>query len=490
MPSLSSLTAAELAAQIASGQISSRQATQACLDAIDKLNPHLNAYNSVFHDRSLKQADTADAARKNGKTGLLNGVPIAIKDNMCSSFGRTTCSSKILQNFHAPYNATVVEKLEAAGAVILGKTNLDEFAMGSSTENSAFGPAKNPWNTSCVPGGSSGGAASACAARLGFGGLGSDTGGSIRQPASLCGIVGLKPTYGLVSRYGLVAFASSLDQIGPMTRSVEDAALFLQVIAGHDPHDSTSWPAPVPDYLTTLKSPIKPGLRIGLPKEFFDVEGSEPEVKAAVLKALDWYKSQDATLVDISLPYTQYGIAAYYIIAPAEASSNLARFDGIHYGHRTPKPQDLIDLYAASRGEGFGPEVKRRIMLGTYALSSEYDDRYYLMALKVRSLIKQDFDNAFQLCDLIAGPTSPTVAFPFGSKSDNLLAMYLCDVFTVTCNIAGIPAISLPCGLSSSNLPIGLQLLGPTFSEPLLLQTAHHYESAHNWVTRKPSVCA
>ena len=483
---LSDYSAREIRDQIAAGKLSSRDATQFTLDAIGKLNPELHAYNSVFVERALKQAEAFDA--KKG-SGLLAGVPISIKDNMCTDYGTTTCSSNMLKDFHAPYTATAVKKLEAAGAVILGKTNLDEFAMGSSTENSAFGPSKNPWNTKCVPGGSSGGAAAACSARLGFGGLGSDTGGSIRQPAALCGIVGLKPTYGLVSRYGLVAFASSLDQIGPMTLTVEDAAIFLQVIAGHDDKDSTSCPDGVPNYLEDLDKPIK-GLRIGLPKEYFDVEGMEPEVKAAVQKAIAWYKEQGATLVDISLPYTQYGIAAYYIIAPAEASSNLARYDGVHYGHRTARPEDLIDLYAASRGEGFGPEVKRRIMLGTYALSAGYADKFYLQALKVRALIKQDFDQAFEKCDVIAGPTSPTVAFEFGSKGDNPLAMYLCDVFTVTCNIAGIPGLSMPCGISSSGLPIGIQLLGPTFSEKTLLRTARQYEMAHEWAKKKPNVCA
>jgi aspartyl-tRNA(Asn)/glutamyl-tRNA(Gln) amidotransferase subunit A len=484
--SLANLSATELCGQLASGKVSSREATQFTLDAIARLNPTLNAYNASFAERALERADLADKQRGQG---LLAGVPISIKDNMCTPFGTTTCSSKMLKDFRAPYTATVVEKLEAAGAVILGKTNLDEFAMGSSTENSAFGPSKNPWNTRCVPGGSSGGAAAACAARMGFGGLGSDTGGSIRQPAALCGIVGLKPTYGLVSRYGLVAFASSLDQIGPMTLTVEDAARFLQVIAGPDGKDSTSWPEKVPDYLAELDTPVK-GLRIGLPKEFFDVEGMEPEVKASVLAAIDWYKQQGATLVDVSLPHTKYGIAAYYIIAPAEASSNLARYDGVHYGYRTPKPDDLFDLYAASRGEGFGPEVKRRIMLGTYALSAGYADKFYLQALKVRAKIKQDFDEAFQKCDVIAGPTSPTVAFEFGSKTDNPLQMYLCDVFTVTCNIAGIPGLSLPCGFSGSGLPIGLQLLGPTFSEQTLLRTARQYEKAHEWTKRRPQLCA
>ena len=484
---LGTMTARQVRDEIAAGRLSSEEATRFALDAIARLNGELHAYNCVFADRAMERAKAADAARAGGGRGLLLGLPMSIKDNMCTTFGTTTCSSKILENFHAPYNATVVEKLEAAGAVILGKTNLDEFAMGSSTENSAFGPTKNPWNTKCVPGGSSGGAAASCAARMGFGGIGSDTGGSIRQPASLCGIVGLKPTYGLVSRYGLVAFASSLDQIGPMTLTVEDAALILQVIAGHDPRDSTSWPDAVPDYQTELNTPLK-GLRIGLPKEYFDVEGMEPEVKAAVQKAVQWYKEAGATLVELSLPYTQYGIAAYYIIAPAEASSNLARYDGVHYGHRTARPEDLIDLYSASRGEGFGAEVKRRIMLGTYALSAGYADKFYLQALKVRALIKKDFDQAFEKCDVIAGPTSPTVAFEIGSKTDNPLQMYLCDVFTVTCNIAGIPGLSMPCGYSAAGLPIGVQLLGPTFSEQTLLRVARQYEAGHEWGKRKPSV--
>jgi len=485
---LNELTAASLARKIVAGEVSSVEATTAVLAGIDRLNPTLNAYNSVYHKRAMDRAAEVDAARKAGrKLGPLGGVPIALKDNMCTDWGTTTCSSKMLKDFHAPYNATIVEKLEAAGAVLLGKTNLDEFAMGSSTENSAFGPSKNPWNPACVPGGSSGGGAAAMAARLCFASLGSDTGGSIRQPASLCGIVGLKPTYGLVSRYGLVAFASSLDQIGPLTLTVEDAALVLNVIAGHDAKDSTSWPGERPDYLAGLDKPLA-GLRIGLPREYFEVEGIQPETRAAVQGAIDWYKANGATLVDVRLPHTKYGIAAYYVIAPAEASSNLARYDGVHYGHRTAKPTDLIDLYAASRAEGFGPEVKRRIMLGTYALSAGYADKFYLQALKVRALIKQDFDEAFKVCDMIVSPTSPTTAFKFGSKTDNPLEMYLCDVFTVTCNIAGIPGLSLPCGFSSDGLPIGIQLLGPTFSETTLLGAAHQYERGHGWNKRLPPI--
>jgi aspartyl-tRNA(Asn)/glutamyl-tRNA(Gln) amidotransferase subunit A len=486
---INELSAWEIRDKIKTGEFTASAAAQAALAAIEDKDQHLHAYNAVFAGRAMEQAQGIDQARAAGQSpGLLAGVPIAIKDNLCTTFGTTTCSSKMLENFHSPYDATVVKKLEQAGAVILGKTNLDEFAMGSSTENSAFGPTRNPWNTQRVPGGSSGGSAAATAARLCAAALGSDTGGSIRQPASLCGIVGLKPTYGLVSRYGLVAFASSLDQIGPMTRTVQDAALLLQVIAGHDPLDSTSWPEPVPDYLSELDQPLQ-GVRIGLPAEFSG-EGIEPEVSAAVARAVDFYRSQGATVVDVNLPHTQYGIAAYYVIAPAEASSNLSRYDGVHYGHRTARPEDLFDLYAASRAEGFGPEVQRRIMLGTYALSSGYYDAYYLRALRVRQLIKRDFDQAFEKCDFIACPTSPTVAFELGAKSGDPLQMYLCDVFTVTCNIAGIPGMNIPCGFSQAGLPIGLQILGPTFSEQRMLRLARMYEKHHDWHTRTPKIVA
>ena len=482
---INELSAVEVRNKFTAGEFTAVAAAQASLSAIALRDGQLHAYNAVFADRALRQAQAIDQAKAAGEPlGLLAGVPLAIKDNLCTTFGATTCSSKMLKNFRSPYDATVVKKLEQAGAVILGKTNLDEFAMGSSTENSAFGPSHNPWNTHCVPGGSSGGSAAATAARMCAASLGSDTGGSIRQPASLCGIVGLKPTYGLVSRYGLVAFASSLDQIGPMTRSVEDAALLLQVIAGHDPLDSTSWPQAVPDYLSDLDKPLQ-GVRIGLPAEFSG-EGIEPEVSSAIAKAVDFYRSQGAAVVSVHLPHTKYGIAAYYVIAPAEASSNLSRYDGVHYGHRTAKPENLFDLYAASRAEGFGPEVQRRIMLGTYALSSGYYDAYYLRALRVRQLIKRDFDQAFEKCDFIACPTSPTVAFELGAKSGDPLQMYLCDVFTVTCNIAGIPGMNIPCGFSNSGLPIGLQILGPTFSEQRMLRLARMYEKHHDWHTRKP----
>ncbi|HTV49105.1 MAG TPA: Asp-tRNA(Asn)/Glu-tRNA(Gln) amidotransferase subunit GatA [Phycisphaerae bacterium] len=484
---LTTLTARELRDKIATREVTSTEATAAVFDAITKFNPVLHAFNSTFHEQAMEQAKKIDNQIAAGKKlGPLAGVPVAIKDNICTTFGTTTCSSKMLENFRSPYDATVIEKLRAAGAVFVGKTNLDEFAMGSSTENSAFGPTHNPWNTKCVPGGSSGGSAAAMAAGLCFAALGSDTGGSIRQPASLCGIVGLKPTYGLVSRYGLVAFASSLDQIGPMTRTVGDAALVLQTIAGHDPLDSTSWPEPVEDYLSELDKPMET-VRIGLPAEFGG-EGTSAEVAAAIKNAVDFYAAQGAKIVPVNLPHTRYGIAAYYVIAPAEASSNLARYDGVHYGHRTANPEDLYDLYAASRAEGFGPEVQRRIMLGTYALSSGYYDAYYLRALKIRQLIKRDFDEAFKLCDFIVCPTSPTTAFEIGSKSGDPLQMYLCDVFTVTCNIAGIPGLNLPCGFSADGLPIGLQLLGPTFSEKRMLRLAHQYEKNHDWIKRRPKL--
>jgi aspartyl-tRNA(Asn)/glutamyl-tRNA(Gln) amidotransferase subunit A len=446
----------------------------------------LNAFNSVYPDRALELARAVDDGTRGGE---LAGVPIAIKDNLCTSFGTTTCSSKILANFRSPFDATVVKRLEAAGAIIVGKTNLDEFAMGSSTENSAMGPVRNPWDQTRVAGGSSGGSAAAVAAGLVPGALGSDTGGSIRQPAALCGIVGLKPTYGRVSRYGLVAFASSLDQVGPFARDVRDAALLLTVISGHDSKDSTSAAAPVPDYLSEIDRPVE-HLRIGVVREFAHAEGTDPQVSAAVDAAVKRYQALGAQLVDVPLPHTAYGIAAYYIIAPSEASSNLARYDGVHFGHRTNEPvRDIIELMSRSRAEGFGDEVKRRIMVGTYALSSGYYDAYYLRALKIRALIQRDFDAAFKRCDVIVCPTSPTPAFTVGEKSGDPLQMYLTDVFTVTCNIAGICGISIPCGFTSGPrpLPIGLQLLGPNFSEAQLLRAARMYEAATDWHTRRPS---
>ena len=472
--------------------ISAVELTKHLLSRIEKLEPRIGAYISVAADRALEQAKAVDDGKR---TGPLAGVPIALKDNLCTTFGTTTCASKMLANFTSPYDATVVKKLDDAGAVFLGKTNLDEFAMGSSTENSAFGVTRNPWDTSRVPGGSSGGSAAAVAAGTAIASLGSDTGGSIRQPAALCGIVGLKPTYGRVSRYGLVAFASSLDQIGPFGRTVADAAAMLNVISGHDTKDSTAVARDVPDYSAALDQPLK-DFRIGIAKEYELASGGgsgglDPQVKFAVDAAIAKYKDLGATIVDVSLPHAEYGIAAYYVIAPCEASSNLARYDGVHYGHRTKEHvNDIVELYSRSRAEGFGPEVQRRIMIGTYALSSGYYDAYYLSALRMRALIKRDFDQAFEKCDVILTPTSPTPAFKIGEKSTDPLAMYLVDVFTVTCNIAGIPGISIPAGFTAGQtpLPIGIQLLGPVFSEEKLLRAARMYESATDWHTRRPKL--
>jgi aspartyl-tRNA(Asn)/glutamyl-tRNA(Gln) amidotransferase subunit A len=481
-------TLAELRDAIAGKAVTATDAVRAYLDRIEALEPTIQAFNEVYADRAIERAAAVDRGQI---TGPLAGVPIALKDNMCTTFGRTTCASKILADFQSPYDGTVSLKLEAAGAIIIGKTNMDEFAMGSSTENSGTHPTRNPWDTDRVPGGSSGGSAAAMAADFAAGTLGSDTGGSIRQPAALCGVVGIKPTYGLISRFGLVAFASSLDQIGPFARSVEDAALLLNVIAGHDPHDSTSAPesvsGPLPDYAAGLDEPID-GLKIGIARQYMG-EGNVPEVQAMMDEALAVYKDCGAEIVEVDLPHTEYGIPAYYIVATAEASSNLARYDGVHYGHRTEAPEDLIDMYAASRAEGFGEEVKRRIMLGTYALSSGYYDAYYLRALKVRRLIKQDFDRAFEQCHAIICPTTPDPAFKFGEKTDDPLAMYLTDVYTVGAPLAGIPGISVPGGFAERDgrsLPIGLQLLGPTFSEGELLRVAKIFESVTPYVGSRP----
>jgi aspartyl-tRNA(Asn)/glutamyl-tRNA(Gln) amidotransferase subunit A len=469
-------------------KISSVELTKEALARIEAIEPQVLAFNSIFPERALQQAGLADEGKR---TGALAGLPIAIKDNLCTTYGTTTCSSKMLANFRSPYDATVVTRLEQAGAVVIGKTNLDEFAMGSSTENSAFKTTRNPWDTTRVPGGSSGGSAAALAAGMCCGAIGSDTGGSIRQPAALCGLVGLKPTYGRVSRYGLVAYASSLDQIGPFGWTVTDAALLLNVLSGHDSKDSTSAPTDVPDYLTELDRPIE-GLRIGLAREYAMEGGIEPQVKSAIDAAVAQYRSLGATIVNVSLPHTQYGIAAYYVIAMCEASSNLARYDGVHFGHRTREPvKDIVELFSKSRAEGFGEEVQRRIMIGTFALSAGYADKYYLQALKVRALIKRDFDEAFKQCDVILCPTSPLPAFKIGEKSGgDPLQMYLCDVFTVTCNIAGIPGISLPCGFTTGDkpLPIGLQLLGPAFAEENLLRAARMYEAATQWHQRRPNL--
>lgn len=483
MPEFDTLLSARDA--LASKKVSSVELTQRVLDRIAAADKTIKAFTSVAADRALAAAADFDAGKR---SGALAGIPIAIKDNLCTSWGTTTCSSKMLANFRAPYDAAVVEKLDAAGAVIVGKTNLDEFAMGSSTENSAFQTTRNPWDTDRIPGGSSGGSAAALAAGFCNASLGSDTGGSIRQPAALCNLVGLKPTYGRVSRYGLVAFASSLDQIGPFTWDASDAALLMNVISGHDDRDSTSAKVEVPDHLADIDQPLK-GLRIGIAKEYDLAEGMDPEVHAAVFAAIDEYKKLGATLVNVSLPHTKYGIAAYYVIAPCEASSNLARYDGVHFGHRTAEPiKDIVELFSKSRYEGFGEEVQRRIMIGTYALSAGYGAKYYERALKIRTLISRDFDEAFKQCDVIATPTTPTPAFKPGEKTGDPLAMYLSDVFTVTCNIAGIAGVSLPCGLTNAAkpLPIGLQLLGPAFSEAKLLRVARMYEKATDWHTKRP----
>jgi aspartyl-tRNA(Asn)/glutamyl-tRNA(Gln) amidotransferase subunit A len=479
-------TVCELADAIRAGRCSAEEIVRAALDRADALQPRLNAFLSTDRTRASQRAVAIDKARRGGEVlGPLAGVPVALKDNLCTTFGTTTCASKMLAPFRARYAAHVAERLESAGAVIIGKTNLDEFAMGSSTENSAFGPTRNPWDTERVAGGSSGGSCAAVASRIVPAALGSDTGGSIRLPASFCGIVGLKPTYGRVSRYGLVAFGSSLDQIGPITTTVRDAALLLSVIAGHDARDSTSVNHGVPDYTRSLDQPVK-GTRIGISEEYFG-PGLNMEVAAAVRRAIDVLAGNGAEVVPIHLAHMKYGIACYYLVATAEASSNLARFDGVHYGYRNSKPADVIDLYAATRGEGFGAEVKRRVMLGTYALSSGYYDAYYLKALKVRTLIKRDFDAAFERVHAIASPVAPTTAFRVGEKSSDPLTMYLSDIYTIAANLAGICAISVPCGFDSRELPIGLQLLGPAFAEEKLLAIAHQYQIRTDWHTRHPA---
>lgn len=479
----------ELRDKIAGGQVKSTAATETIFNTIEKYEPVLGAYISTFKEQALAKAGEIDNKIAAGESaGQLAGVPVAIKDNMCTTFGATTCASKILENFHSPYNAAVVEKLLAADAVIVGKTNMDEFAMGSSTENSGLKKTVNPWDTNRVPGGSSGGSAAAVAGRLCFAALGSDTGGSIRQPASFCGVVGLKPTYGRVSRFGLVAFGSSLDQIGPVTQTVADSALMMNVIAGHDRSDSTSVDeatAPVCDYLEKLDEPIEK-LKIAIAPQFN--AGADEQVQKSIADAIDVYKKLGADIIEINMPHLDYAIAAYYIIATAEASSNLARYDGVHYGHRTENPKDYIEVYSKSRAEAFGKEVKRRIMLGTYALSSGYYDAYYLKALKVRNLIRGDFTDAFEKCDCIIMPVSPTTAFKIGEKIDDPLTMYLSDIYTIAANLAGVPAISVPCGFDNDNLPIGLQILAPAFAEDKLLRIARMYEKETDWHKQKPRI--
>lgn len=488
---LNQLTISELSARLGRREVSAREAMQACLDRVKQVEGAIHAFISHNDADALAQADAADQAMAGGATHAqrpLLGVPIGIKDVLAVKDHPLNCGSKILGKFVSPYDATVIEKLKAAGAIIFGRLNMDEFAMGSSTENSAFGITHNPWDTTRIPGGSSGGSAAAVAADEVIATLGSDTGGSIRQPAALCGCVGLKPTYGRVSRYGLVAFASSLDQIGPFTKDLRDSATLLSVISGHDRRDSTSVKQPVPDYTASLTGNIQ-GLRLGLPKEYM-IGGLDPEVKAAVDAAVKQLQALGATVEEISLPHTEYAAATYYIIAPAEASANLARFDGIRYCARVDGA-DPIELYARTRGAGFGPEVKRRIILGTYVLSSGYYDAYYLRAQKVRTLIRQDFLKAFEKVDAIVTPTSPTAAFKIGEKSDDPLQMYLSDVFTISCNLAGICGISLPCGFTKApKLPIGLQLLGKPFGEETILKIAHAYEQSTGWHKEKPMLSA
>jgi aspartyl-tRNA(Asn)/glutamyl-tRNA(Gln) amidotransferase subunit A len=473
------LTCRELRDLITKGEVKSSDAVLAVFAQIEKRDAKIGAFLSTFKDNALKKAKEIDEKISKGKpVGALAGVPIAVKDNMCTTFGTTTCASKILENFRSPYNATVIEKLLAADAVIIGKTNLDEFAMGSSTENSGLKKTVNPWDPSRVPGGSSGGSAAAVAAKMCFAALGSDTGGSIRQPASFCGIAGLKPTYGRVSRYGLVAYGSSLDQIGPLAKNTADCALLLNVIAGHDEKDSTSVDektAPLCDWLEKVDKPVT-GLKIAVVPELF--KGADSEVVNTVKGAIEVYKKLGAEIIEIKMPHSEYAIAAYYLIATAEASSNLARYDGVHYGYRTQNSADYVEVYTKSRNEAIGAEVKRRIMLGTYALSSGYYDAYYLKALKVRNLIRNDFTAAFERADCIIMPTSPTTAFKIGEKTANPLQMYLSDVYTIAVNLAGVPAISIPCGLDKNKLPIGLQIIAPAFEEKKLLQIARMFEKA------------
>jgi len=489
--SLCELTAHEIVNKIKSRQIKAREVLEQYLAQIQRSEPDLNAFITVLADHAREQADRIDAKIAAGEnTGPLAGLPVAVKDNICTRVAPTTCASKILINYRPPYDAHVVEQLQNADAVIIGKTNLDEFAMGSSTENSGIKKTSNPWALDRVPGGSSGGSAVAVAARMAPISLGSDTGGSIRLPASYCGVCGMKPTYGRVSRYGLVAYGSSLDQIGPFGIDAKDIAMTLNVIVGHDRRDSTSVSADYvskPDFLANLDKPVT-GLKIGIAKQYHGQGGIDPDVEQAVNQAAKLYEQAGATLVDIDLPHTDYAVACYYLVATAEASSNLARYDGVHYGYRTPDPQDYIDVYSASRAEGFGDEVKRRIMLGTYVLSAGYYDAYYLKALKVRTLIRRDFEKAFEKCDLIAAPVAPTTAFKIGEKIDDPLTMYLSDIFTISANLAGIPGISIPCGFSKQGLPIGLQLLGKHFDESPLLQAAWDYQKKTDYHRQAPKL--
>jgi aspartyl-tRNA(Asn)/glutamyl-tRNA(Gln) amidotransferase subunit A len=473
-----SLTIPELREKFSSGALTPLAAVNELGARIARVDPQIKAYNHLNLDTARAQAGAADIAKP------LGGVPIAIKDVINVLGDPCTCSSKILQGYIAPYDATVITKLREAGAVLCGRTNMDEFAMGSSTENSSWGVTRNPWDLSRIPGGSSGGSAAAVGGHEAFAALGTDTGGSIRQPAALCSCVGMKPTYGRVSRYGLVAFASSLDQIGTFTKTVEESAMLLEVIAGHDPRDNTSVNRPVPKYTHALHQGVK-GLRLGVPKEYF-IAGIDPEIEKAVRAAIDVYRRQGAEIVEVSLPHTKYAVAVYYIIATAECSANLARFDGVRYGRRAANPQDILDLYGRTRAEGFGPEVKRRIILGTYVLSSGYYDAYYNRAQKVQRLIAEDFRVAFEQCDALLTPTSPTAAFKIGERTQDPLQMYLADIFTIAVNLAGTCGISIPCGFTSEKLPIGLQIIGPRWGEECMFRVAHAYEQATAWHREKP----
>jgi len=483
MSALHDKTLTELSAGLAEGEFSSVEVTTALLDRIAGLDADLNAFITVTRDEALAAAGAADQARAKGAAGPLCGLPVIHKDIFCTRDVLTTCGSKMLGNFVSPYDATVVERLAAAGAIMLGKTNMDEFAMGSSNETSHFGPVHNPWNLECTPGGSSGGSAAAVAARMAPAATGTDTGGSIRQPAALTGTTGFKPTYGRVSRYGMIAFASSLDQAGTITRTAADAAMLLGVMAGFDERDSTSIDHPVPDYSAGLAESVE-GLKIGIVQEHFD-EGLDDATGAAVREALAVLESDGATLIDVHLPNIDLSVPTYYVVAPAECSSNLSRFDGVRFGHRADNPEDLFDLYCRSRGEGFGDEVKRRIMTGTYVLSAGYYDAYYLKAQKIRHLIADDFKKAFQDVDVIAGPTTPTPAFRLGDKTDDPITMYLNDIYTIGANLAGLPGVSIPCGLVNA-LPVGLHLVGPHWGEDMLLRCAHHYQNLTDWHTACP----
>jgi aspartyl-tRNA(Asn)/glutamyl-tRNA(Gln) amidotransferase subunit A len=480
-------TAAELGRGIRAGEFSSEEVTRHFLDRIERGNARLNAFITVTAERAIEDARRADAAIAAGRGSALTGVPLAHKDIFCTRGVLTTCGSRMLSNFVSPYDATVVERLSAAGMITLGKTNMDEFAMGSSNETSFYGPVRNPWDEQRVPGGSSGGSAAAVAARLAPVATGTDTGGSIRQPAALTGLTGVKPTYGRVSRYGMIAFASSLDQGGVLAQTAEDAALLLEAMSGFDPKDSTSVEAPVPAYASQLDRPVK-GLKIGVIREFFG-EGLDPATGDAVQAALEVYRSLGAELIEVSLPALPLSVPTYYVVAPAECSSNLSRFDGVRFGYRCERPTDLMDLYTRSRGEGFGAEVKRRIMTGTYVLSAGYYDAYYLKAQKVRNLINADFKRAFAEVDVLVGPTTPTPAFDIGAKVDDPITMYLNDIYTIGANLAGLPALSAPCGLVEG-LPIGLQLIGPHFAEPRLLEACHAYQRETDWHRRAPSAWA